>query len=232
MDPPAPAAAAQPATARIEYASEQELASDYVENLSQGGAFVRTHGPSPVGTRLKLEMRLPGGVELAAPATVVFLHPYGMGVKFDLDAQGQAKLAAVIARISARPRRALVVDDDGLVRRMMSDALQGRGFEVLTATDGEEGLRTLSEELLALDILITDLRMPGMDGEAFVRTIRQAGGEVDLAIVAVTGNLEPELERRLEAAGADAVLDKSLGPELIAQAADAVLERKRMASEG
>ena len=163
---------------------------------------------------------------------MVFLHPYGMGVKFDLDAQGQAKLAAVIARISARPRRALVVDDDGLVRRMMSDALQGRGFEVLTATDGEEGLRTLSEELLALDILITDLRMPGMDGEAFVRTIRQAGGEVDLAIVAVTGNLEPGLERRLEAAGADAVLDKSLGPELIAQAADAVLERKRMASEG
>ncbi len=223
---------AQPATARIEYANEQELASDYVENLSQGGAFVRTHSPSPVGTRLALEMRLPGGIELAAPATVVFLHPYGMGVKFDLDAGGQAKLASAIARISARPRRALVVDDDGLVRRMMSDALQARGFEVLTAQDGEEGLRTLSEELLALDLLITDVLMPGMDGEAFVRTIRQAGGEADLAIVVVTGKLDRGLEQRLGAAGADAVLDKSLGPDLLAQAADAALERKRMESEG
>jgi CheY-like chemotaxis protein len=223
--------AARPATARIEYANEQELASDYVENLSQGGAFVRSHSPSPVGTRLTLEMRLPGGIELAAPATVVFLHPYGMGVKFDLDAGGQAKLASAIARISARPRRALVVDDDGMVRRMMSDALQARGFEVLTANDGEEGLRTLMEELLALDLLITDVYMPEMDGEAFVRTIRQAGGEAELAIVVVTGSLEAGLEKRLEAAGADAVLDKSLGPELLAQAADAALERKRMARE-
>jgi len=233
---PAPSPAveqpASPATARIEYANDQELASDYVENLSQGGAFVRTSSPSPVGTRLALEMRLPGGIELAAPATVVFLHPYGMGVKFDLDAGGQAKLASAIARISARPRRALVVDDDGLVRRMMSDALQARGFEVLTANDGEEGLRTLLDELLALDLLITDVLMPGMDGEAFVRTIRQAGGEADLAIVVVTGNLEKGLEQRLGAAGADAILDKSLGPELLAQAADAALERKRMESEG
>jgi CheY-like chemotaxis protein len=47
----------------------------------------------------------------------------------------------------------------------------------------------------------------------------------------VTGKLEKGLEQRLEAAGADAVLDKSLGPDLLAQAADAALERKRMESE-
>jgi hypothetical protein len=40
--------------------------------------------------------------------------------------------------------------------------------------------------------------------------------------------MEPGLEPRLESAGADAVLDKALGPELVAQAADAVLERKRL----
>jgi len=47
--------------------------------------------------------------------------------------------------------------------------------------------------------------------------------------VVVSGRLEEGLERRLEAAGADAVLDKALGPELVAQAADAALERKRLA---
>ncbi len=100
--------------------------------------------------------------------------------------------------------------------------------EVISAEDGEAGLRRLSEELLALDVLLTDACMPGMDGETLIRTIRNAGGESDLAIVAVTGVADPGLEKRLEAEGADAVLEKSLGPELIAQAADAVLERKRM----
>jgi uncharacterized protein (TIGR02266 family) len=216
----------------IEYASEQELAADYVQNLSQGGAFVRTAHPSPVGAPVTLDLRLPNGAELHASATVVYRREGGMGVRFVLDPENEAVLSSAMSQISARPRRALLVDDDALVRRMISDALAARGFEVLTAADGAAGLQTLSEELLALDLLVTDVRMPGMDGEAFVRTIRKAGGEAELAIVAVSGRLEEGLERRLEAAGADAVLDKALGPELIAQAADAALEKKRMAAAG
>ncbi|HTT70757.1 MAG TPA: response regulator [Anaeromyxobacteraceae bacterium] len=215
-------------TARIEYATDQELAADFVENLSQGGAFVRTSRPSAVGTHLVLSMRLPSGEELSGRAVVVTANPNGMGVKFDLPPEGEQQLAAAIAHISARPRRALVVDDDELVRRMLQDALEARGFEVLTAQDGASGLAILVEELLALDLLITDIRMPHLDGQAFLRTIRRSGGESDLAIVVVTGLVEPGLEARLERDGADAVLDKELGPELIAQAADAVLERKRL----
>ena len=159
---------------------------------------------------------------------VAFANANGMGVRFTLDPESEAALQAAIAHISARARRALVVDDDALVRRMLADALADRGFEVVTASDGQDGLRVLSEELLALDLLVTDVVMPNMDGEAFVKMIRRAGGEADLAIVVVTGKMEPGLEPRLEAAGADAVLDKALGPELVAQAADAVLERRRL----
>jgi uncharacterized protein (TIGR02266 family) len=233
---PAPVARIAPVAvpapkATIEYATEQELAADFVENLSQGGAFVRTVRPPPVGTPVTLELKLPSGAELRARAVVAYVNDQGMGVKFALDAEADAILSAAIARISARPRRALVVDDDGLVRRMLTDALAARGFEVLTARDGAEGLHTLSEELLALDLLVTDVRMPGMNGEELVRMIRTAGGEADLAIVAVSARLEAGSETRLEQAGADAVLDKALGPELIAQAADAVLERKRMVAQ-
>jgi uncharacterized protein (TIGR02266 family) len=225
-DDPAPEAPSR--TARIEYASDQELAADYVENLSQGGAFVRTSHPSPAGTRLTLSLRLPAGDELSATAVVAMVNEKGMGVKFELGEDAQLRLAAAIAHISARPRRVIVVDDDAVVRRMLQDAFEKRGFEVMSAADGAAGLSLLADELLALDLLVTDVNMPRMDGERFIRTIRTAGGESDLAIVVVAGSLEPGAERRLEREGADAVLDKALGPELIAQAADAVLERKRM----
>jgi CheY-like chemotaxis protein len=215
--------------ALLEYATEQELAADFIDNLSQGGAFVRTGRPSPVGAHVTLRIRLPGGDELVAPAIVAMVNDKGMGVKFELDDDGQARLAAIIARISARPRRALVVDDDEVVRQMLQEALQKRGFDVLTAGDGAVGFSVLSDELLALDLLVTDVKMPGMDGERFIRTIRRCGGEADLAIVVVTGAVESGLELRLGREGADAVLDKALGADLIAQAADAVLERKRLA---
>jgi len=225
---PAPPQAAPAARAVIEYATDQELEADFIENLSQGGAFIRSSHPQPVGATLALDFRLPNGAELKAQAVVAFANANGMGVKFTLDAESDDALQAAIAHISARARRALVVDDDVLVRRMLADALADRGFEVITASDGQDGLRVLSEELLALDLLLTDVYMPGMGGEQFVQMIRRAGGEADLAIVVVTGKMEPGLEPRLEKAGADAVLDKALGPELVAQAADAVLERKRL----
>jgi CheY-like chemotaxis protein len=223
-----PAAALQPADEVIaEYCGDEELSGDHLENLSQSGAFVRTARPAAVGERVRIGLRLPGGEAFSAPAVVAMASGDGMGVRFDLDEAGELKLAAAIAHLSARARRALVVDDDAVVRRMLQEALQQRGFEVLTADDGRAGLSLVAEELLALDLLVTDVRMRKMDGETFIRTIRRAGGEADLAIVAVTGGLEGELERRLQRDGADAVLDKALGPELIAQAADAVVERKR-----
>ncbi len=220
-----------PPRARVAYASEQELAADWIENLSHGGAFVRTPGPLPEATEVVLELALPDGAKLEAMGVVAFVNTKGMGIRFLLSPEQDEILSAAITRISARPRRALVVDDDALIRRVLADALTARGFEVICAEDGESGLRTLSEELLALDLLVTDACMPGMDGETLVRTIRKAGGEAELAIVAVTGASEPGLSEKLEAAGADAVLEKSLGPELIAQAADAVLERKRVVQQ-
>lgn len=229
----APAQApARPARHLIEYATDQELAADFIQNLSQGGAFVRTPAPPAVGTEVELELRLPNGGELHATAIVAFTNANGMGVRFQLAPDAQEILSNAMAHISARPRRALVVDDDELVCRMIADALRDRGFEVMTAATAAEGLSILSEELLALDLLVTDVVMPGMTGEELVRLIRKTGGEVELAIVGVTGSLEDGIEERLEAAGADAVLDKALGPDLIAQAADAVLERKRLTGQG
>lgn len=214
--------------ARIEYITDQELAADYVSNLSQGGAFVRSAQPLPIGSSVFLEMRLPGGTVLEAPATVAHVTAAGMGVQFHLDEAGEKALGEVIARISAHQRHALVVDDDALARRVIAGALAARGFSVFSASDGVSGLGVLTDEILALDLLVADLRMPGMDGESFLNTIRSAGGEQDLTVVLVSATVDPFVEARLLGAGADAVLDKALGPELIAAASDAALERRQL----
>jgi CheY-like chemotaxis protein len=221
-----------PATARIEYQTDQELVADYLENLSQGGAFVRTARPAPIGSRLTLEMSLPGGLSLQALSTVVFADEKGMGVKFDLDARGEGILATAIARITGRPRRALVVEGDAGARAALSEALSTRGFEVLTAENGERGLHVLAEEVLTLDLLVTGLELPGMRGEALIRAIRLAGGESDLAIAAVADDVDEAKERRLKDGGADAIFDRSLGAEKLAESVDGLIEKKRLAQKG
>ncbi|HSM92391.1 MAG TPA: response regulator [Anaeromyxobacteraceae bacterium] len=231
LPPPEPPPPPAP-RATLEYATDAELEADWIENLSHGGAFVRSAAPRPEGTRLALDLALPDGVRLEAQAIVMTSTAKGMGVRFVLSQAQDDLLATAIARISARPRRALVVDDDGLARAMISDALHARGFEVITAGDASEGVERLSEELMALDLLVTDVCMPGMNGEELIRFIRRTGGESELAIAAVTGRVEPGLEERLVAAGADVVLDKAGGAEGVAAAADAALERKRAAAGG
>ena len=120
----------------------------------------------------------------------------------------------------------LIAEDDPRVGESLRQWLKKKGNEILLASNGKEALQLFRHG--AIDLVITDVVMPKMDGHALIRTIRNAGGESDLAIVAVSGALEGGVEKRLERDGADAVLDKALGAELIAQAADAVLERRRM----
>lgn len=193
-------------------------AVDYVENLSQAGAFVRTDAPVAPGTRVVLDLELPGGVQ-RIPGTVVRATGSGVGVRFEPEAGGDAAIGAALEVVAVQRRRALVVDDDGLARRMMGDALGERGFDVFTAADGQEGLRALIDLLLHLDVFIIDLHMPGLNGEGLIKVVREAGGERDLAILVMSGSVDDAVERRLRGAGADAVLPKSLGMAAIADAA-------------
>jgi len=131
-------------------------------------------------------------------------------------------LADGISRL--RPR-VLVVDDDPTSRYVVEHDLLGLGAEVLVAGDGKAGLQTLTDHLLDLDLLITDLDMPGMDGLALVRMVRAQGGEADLPILVVSGWLTPEKRSALHALGA-AVVDKGDGASSIAAAAQRLLSSR------
>ena len=199
----------------LRYESEDHFLRDYMTNLSHGGAFVRTRQPREVGERVDLHLRLPGHEPIAIPATVVRRTEEGVGLQFEVSGAVEAALSAAVAGLVARPRRVLIVDDDALARRILSDAFAERGFETLAATDRDAGLRTILDELLALDAVVTDVHMPGLSGDALVAAVRQAGGEAELVLVVVTADPTRELVHRFGDAGADAVVSKASGPETV-----------------
>jgi DNA-binding NtrC family response regulator len=105
--------------------------------------------------------------------------------------------------------RILIVDDDAAIREGLGDRLQARGFAVVTAGNGMEGLRYLRAE--DIEVMLLDLQMPEMDGMA---VLRQVGvEEIDTTVVVITAH--GSIERAVEAmkAGAFDFLPKPFEPE-------------------
>ncbi len=107
------------------------------------------------------------------------------------------------ARSSAR---ILVVDDQRPNVEMMSEALRGRGYEVLTADDGTTALQVV--ETSHPDLVLCDILMPGLDGYEFCRRLRARPATALLPVILVTSlDAHAERIRGLEA-GADDFLSK------------------------
>jgi len=125
-----------------------------------------------------------------------------------------------------RNPKALLLDDDSNVLRLLGTALENRGFAVRAATDGDAGLSLLLDELLDLDVLVVDLELPARDGWALLHLVRCAGGERDLGVVVLASGPERGLSDQLLALGADMVVDRRAGHALVAEAVSAVARGK------
>lgn len=79
----------------------------------------------------------------------------------------------------------LVVDDDDLVRMLAMRVLSGRGYEVSGAIDGEDALSILEEQ--EVDLILSDIRMPRMDGKELARQIRLRAYQIPF--LAMSGEL-------------------------------------------
>jgi CheY-like chemotaxis protein len=71
--------------------------------------------------------------------------------------------------VAAPKQTVLVVDDEEVIRYLLARMLSEDGYRVLTASDGFEALRILAETAAPVDLLLTDLTMPGMTGEQLAR---------------------------------------------------------------
>ncbi len=80
-----------------------------------------------------------------------------------------------------RVARILVVDDEALIRHLVVDTLTDEGHDVRAAPSGEAALNQLDEP--TPDLLIVDLRMPGMTGQEFVRRQRAEGAPIPVVVL-------------------------------------------------
>ncbi len=119
-------------------------------------------------------------------------------------------------------RKVLVVDDDPVVGKSFDRVLSGKGYAVITASNGQEALNKLDAE--DYYVVFTDIKMPGMNGLEVAERVKQR--RPWLPVVIVTGYGSTENETRAEAAGVSSFLRKPLSPEMIEGSAEkALLER-------
>ena len=116
--------------------------------------------------------------------------------------------------------RILVVDDDPQILRTVRTNLTGRGYEVTTAPNGETAVEILSAE--AIDLVVLDLSLPGMDGQEVIRRVR-AFSEVPILVLSVR-EAQDEKIAALDAGADDYVTKPFAMGELLARMR--VLERR------
>jgi two-component system, NtrC family, nitrogen regulation response regulator NtrX len=122
----------------------------------------------------------------------------------------------------------LVVDDVAALAQQYAYDLKRVGrYEVLTAAGGTQALELLTRA--AVDCVILDLEMPGMDGFGVLRALDQQGNEVPVIVYTGTGDYDRCIQAiRL---GADGFVDKAEPMERVVREVEAVLERKRLRTE-
>ena len=89
-------------------------------------------------------------------------------------------------------RKILVIDDDASLRRVMEFNLQEAGYEVLTAGDGKEGLRSFKR--FQPEMVITDVQMPGMSGYEVLETVLQLEPQTLVIIVTAFSTVEQAVQ--------------------------------------
>ena len=106
-----------------------------------------------------------------------------------------------------RKPRVLVVEDSVGVRELQRVILEGAGYDVTTAVDGLDGAGRLGPD--PVDLVLSDVEMPGMDGFTLTRTIRRTRGWEDVPVVIMTSRGDEADQRAGLDAGASAYLLKS-----------------------
>lgn len=117
----------------------------------------------------------------------------------------------------------LVVDDDKTTRKMVSLILKSKGYEVVTAENGMDGLQKLGLE--RINLILTDMNMPYMDGIEFTKQVRANPDTSQIPIVMLTTEADDEEKRKAYEAGVDDYLVKPATAEQIVESMRKIIKK-------
>lgn len=121
--------------------------------------------------------------------------------------------------------KVLLIDDDPLMRRLISEFLTHHGHEVLFAQDGAFGVSLSALEFP--DLIILDMMMPVMNGEEALTTLKEEPSLAGIPVLAVSANPDPALMQRILDAGAVAYITKPVDLEKLLASVEGTLTFRR-----
>ncbi len=123
--------------------------------------------------------------------------------------------------------RILVVDDEAVILKTLSDVLQDEGFEVFTAASGEEALRLFAD--VSPDVTLLDVWLSGMDGIEVLKKIREQVPDGPVIMMSGHGTIETAVQATKH--GAYDFIEKPLSVDKLAIAIQNALEKRRLEAE-
>lgn len=105
-------------------------------------------------------------------------------------------------------QKILVVDDSPTIVKFVSFSLKNSGFDVVTATDGMDAIEKISRLAEPVDLVITDLNMPNLDGYSLIGTLRKNEAYRDTPIIILSSEEGDDDRERGLAVGANSYLVK------------------------
>lgn len=154
----------------------------------------RIHAESEVGRGATFHIHLPRA-SLSAQAT---------------GAATAGPRASSVRTAPSRPLRLLLIDDEPAIRSALSRFLTRRGHAVDTAGDGAEALRLLGDCAPLYDVILSDLRMPGISGDELLATLRERDCSCERRVMFLTGDAASGQAARILAASSAPVILKPI----------------------
>jgi two-component system, chemotaxis family, chemotaxis protein CheY len=136
----------------------------------------------------------------------------------DLDAAGAEVDSSANTELqptseSVMSKRILTIDDSKTMRDMLMLTLAEAGFDVIQAVDGQDGLDVLGKEKEQIDVIITDINMPRMDGYEVIRNLRRDPAHKSTPILVLTTESDTDKKNLAREAGATGWMVKPFDPE-------------------
>ena len=116
----------------------------------------------------------------------------------------------------------LIVDDEQRMRKLIKDFLKAKGYSILEAEDGEEGLAVFEQNKNKINLILLDVMMPKLDGWSVLRQIRQ---ESKIPIIMLTARGEEQDELFGFELGVDEYISKPFSPKILVARVEAILKR-------